>query len=121
MKTIPHREAKFYYLANRQAHLCPIAEKYGKVALVDNELHHRYTDTNAHRRKCPLFINSLLNLVAVNHGWHISHPGALGLTDYQAMRYEKFLERHLWWANFFNNPDLAFVHRWQKAVAHVEE
>ena len=93
------------YLYERQNGQCAIAMHKGHLADADNELHHLYTDTAHHRRKCPLLIHSILNLVLVNHAVHIANPGAMGVTDYRAVRREEFLRRHPRISKWVNRPE----------------
>lgn len=104
MKPIPNREEKVRYLYERQNGLCAIAMHKGKVIEANDELHHLYTDTAKHREKCPLLIHSVWNLVLVNHQIHIANPGALGVTDYRAVKREAFLRRHPRIARWVNFP-----------------
>jgi hypothetical protein len=61
-------------LCARNAYLCPIARAHGAMA-VPHEIHHaRAHNTKANRKRFPHFINSLFNLMAVNHDWHMMYP-----------------------------------------------
>ena len=86
-------KSKFLYLAIRQNWQCPIATKYG-YSRICTELHHKLHNTKVNRKKYPLFIHSLLNLVAVNHDMHMAHPSYAKISNLQAGKYEAFLKRH---------------------------
>lgn len=59
------------------------------------DLHHKFHNTKWRRKKCPLFIDSLLNLELVHHECHLQHGGLAGsIGDFQAVKWERFLERH---------------------------
>lgn len=94
-----HYEDKFDYLAERQKWVCPIwrehARKDGRFATdhLPTELHHRLHNTKPNRRRFPALIDSLLNLAAVNHAWHMKYPfwGRINLATADKM--ERALER----------------------------
>lgn len=90
------------YLLKRQYFLCPI----DGISLSGNnnsDLHHKCHNTKWRRKKFPLFLNSLLNLVAVDHLSHMQNPSAFKIHDIQAEKYEKFLERHPKISEWVNN------------------
>lgn len=98
-------EEKFKYLSQRCKGICPIGvEKYGTVDRV-TELHHLLHNTRIHRRKYPLFIDSMLNLMPVAHKNHMAWPSYGKIFDYQAKRYEDFLEKHPKIAKMVNEPE----------------
>ncbi len=94
---IPNYRAKFEYLYAKQNGRCAIATSYGRIAAItERELHHagrHNTDTD--RKLYPLLINSIWNLVAVNHLWHMKYPawGKQKGTAWAGSR-EAFLQRH---------------------------
>ena len=91
---IPEYQWKFNYLYGRQQGRCPIAESKGVCYAVPTSLHHRLHNTKTNRKLYPLFIDSIWNLMAVNHHWHLSYGsyGKIGILE--AERRERFLERH---------------------------
>jgi len=95
---------KMEYLTLRQKWLCPIAASKGVKGYGLTQLHHRLHDHKNYRAKYPLFIDSIMNIVAVNHSWHIANPSALHLGEYYAGRCERFLERHPRFAMWVNCP-----------------
>lgn len=107
--SIPRRDRKFVYLAERQDWTCPIwrdlQTRVGQNQWLEgrrvNALHHRLHNRKENRRRFPLFIHSMLNLVAVNNYWHLLEPrwGEIALAA--ADRIE------------------ATLHRWPKACAFV--
>jgi hypothetical protein len=85
--------AKFRYLIRRQNGNCAIAVAYDGAAAPDS-LHHRLHNTKVNRKKYPLLIDSLWNLVAVNMAWHMQHPSFGGMWPREALSREAFLGRH---------------------------
>ena len=88
-----HYYEKYYYLLRRQDGFCPIAKMEG-WADSPTELHHRLHNTKVNRRKYPLLIDSVWNLVAVAHWAHIKHPSWGKMTYLEAAKRQAFLERH---------------------------
>jgi len=81
--------------ALRRWPLCPIAADKGDTEAIPTELHHcRVHDLKWARRKFPLFINSLFNLVAVNHRWHMQNPSWGKWPEWRVAQIERGLERH---------------------------
>ncbi len=75
MGKISNYEKKFHTLVNRQGGCCAIAAANGEFA-TPTELHHaRCHDTKWSRMKWPLFIDSIVNLMAVSHEWHMKRGG----------------------------------------------
>ena len=104
MNKLPNRKEKINYLIDKFGYGCPMAKEKGLVASVSDP-HHRCHDTKWRVKKFPLFIHSILNIVMVNHGHHMSRPSWGKITDYQAERYERFLELHPKASIFVNNPE----------------
>ena len=94
---------KFYYLIDKQNHRCAIS---GELLQSSNgiDLHHLCHNTSWRRKKFPLFLNSLLNLRAVDHLQHLSNGSALKISDMKAEQYEDFLKRHPKISEWVNNP-----------------
>ena len=90
---IPHYEAKMIYLYQHQKAKCAIT---GLTLLqaCKCDLHHGMHNSKWARKKFPLFINSLFNLFLVHHDEHMKHPSACKVTEIEATRYERFLEKH---------------------------
>ena len=101
-------EAKWEYLTNKHSYRCPIQkEKQGKDLFIEmfvQDLHHLCHNTKWRREKYPLFLDSILNLRPVSHNYHLRFGSWGKITDYQAEKYEKFLERHPKIAEWVNNP-----------------
>jgi len=130
MVTIPHREEKWEILSSRRngpiahwshdcgprvpAHHCAIAYQRGKEIGVSMELHHRFHDTANHRARCPHLIHSMLNLMPVNHGWHMNNPSAFKIGDYEAARLERWLERHPVFCAYVNDPSKSLSEHFRK-------
>ena len=96
---------KFIYLADRQSWVCPIALEKNKLAEVTDLHHYRCHNTRPNRKKYPLLIDSLLNLVAVNNAYHLSNGSWGRASDLECERIEKFLERHPKIAKWVNDPE----------------
>lgn len=90
---IPNYQAKMSYLSAKYRGCCGIAQRFDKYAHI-TELHHRCHNTKANRRKYPLFINSVWNLMPVNHDWHMRHGSAGKIFDLEALNRERFLQQH---------------------------
>lgn len=107
MIAIPNRDRKLHYLVNRQRGLCccGCGQRLGGEPI---DLHHMCKDSKGNRKNYPLFLHSLLNLQAVRHSCHMScMRGKLGhISDYNAARYEAFLQRHPAMADFVNGKTL---------------
>jgi hypothetical protein len=81
----------------RQQGLCPIISakyrghyKYPRPT----ELHHRCHRVGWAVKRFPLFIDSVWNLMAVNHDAHMQWPSFGKISYEEAERREKFLQRH---------------------------
>jgi hypothetical protein len=95
---IHNYERKFGSLLIHQGGACPIARSQGVYA-VPSELHHaRMHDKGWARKKYPLFIDSIANLMAVNHDFHMNRGS-----------YGQWTETKVAWfeARMRNNPKLA--------------
>lgn len=119
-------QAKAEYLCQRQEWTCPIwrekhiricgAKDKGATAIVEvtkaekmraEDLHHyRVHDTVPNRRRFPFLVDSLLNLVAVNHAMHMEHDHWGRVSLREADRIEDFLRRHPRWAAWTNGEGL---------------
>ena len=88
-----NHDAKLNYLAHKQKLLCPIAQAHSGCALPE-ELHHRLHNTKVNRRLYPLFINSVWNLYAVNHNYHMMYGSFGNISVLEAGKREAFLQRH---------------------------
>ncbi len=95
-------QAKIVFLNIHQSGQCAISG----IELFDSkpDLHHLTHNTKWRRKKFPLFLNSILNLRIVDHIQHLQNGSALKISDMQAEKYEKFLERHPRMSEFVNNP-----------------
>ena len=96
-------EAKWEYLVVHYGSYCPIAEENNRIAIV-TDLHHLCHKTKWRIKKYPLFIHSMLNLRPVSNHWHLKYPSWGKITDFQAEKYERFLEKHKKISDFLNNP-----------------
>ena len=96
--------AKLIYLFDKQRGICPIAKAHYGHAL-PNELHHRIHNTKVNRRLYPLFINSIWNLMAVDHNYHMMYGSFGKISVLEATKREAFLERHPMIAAAINMED----------------
>ena len=95
-----HYETLFNYLANRQGWSCAIALNRAGWRTRPDCLHHaRKHNTKINRRRWPVFIDSVFNLVAVkNDPWHVQYRNWGCWTGHmQADRYERFLSETRHW------------------------
>ena len=99
---VDNYQQKFDYLCFRQDFLCAISN--GLLYPSNTDLHHLMHNNKWRRNKFPLFLNSVLNLRAVDHDEHLKHPSSLKIHDLQAEKYERFLERHPMISEWVNNP-----------------
>ena len=95
-------DEKVDYLEDYQKGKCAIAGK--QLTFASADLHHLCHNTKWRRNKFPLFLNSILNLRLVDHITHLNNGSALKISDLQAEKYEKFLERHPMISQWVNNP-----------------
>ena len=81
----------------RQKGACEIWKERGRrrgiACMHPEDLHHRVPNKKMNRRRFPLLIDSLLNLVAVNHAMHMEWPSWGRFSLLQADRMERALER----------------------------
>ncbi len=91
---IKNYDAKFAYLLCRQHGICLIAKAKDGWAEAPTSLHHRLSRSKWAKKKFPLFIDSVWNLMAVNHDWHMKWPGFGRISFIEANDREAFLERH---------------------------
>lgn len=91
---IANYEKKFAYLLRRQGGCCPIAATKKRWAVTPTELHHRLHNLKWARKKFPLFIDSVWNLMAVCHWAHMEWPSYGKISYLEAERREAFLQRH---------------------------
>ena len=85
--------AKQLYLIGKQKGVCPIAKAHGKGAFA-KELHHRLHKTKVNKRLYPIFIDSIWNLIAVDHDNHMMHGSFGKISVLEAEKREAFLRRH---------------------------
>lgn len=122
-KGIPHWKAKFDYLCRHQGGWCAISKSEATkkapggdfvrlfalrsgLYAEPTELHHAgIHNTEVNRKLYPLLIHSLMNLMAVNHHFHMKFDYYGRISYLEADRREAFLRRHPKIANCANNPD----------------
>ena len=91
---IPRYEEKADLLYNKFHGLCQIAMSQDKIAPCTELHHYRVHNTKYNRKKFPLLVNSILNLIPVNHAYHMQKPSFGIITDHQAGLIERYLERN---------------------------
>ena len=98
---------KFNYLAEHYKRKCPIAAAHGVIITLpvlfegqerrpDYDLHHyRIHNLKINRKRWPLLIDSLINLLPVSHGYHMAH-GSFGERwgPYRCDQAENYLIKH---------------------------
>jgi hypothetical protein len=98
---------KSSYLYNKQSGLCIGCNK----PLLNGEkidFQHRAHNSDWRREKFPLFIDSLLNLALMHNSCNTTkHRSAGKISDFNAEKYERFLERHPIISDFVNNVRIA--------------
>lgn len=105
---IPHYEEKFKYLIEKQIRdtgfeHCPIMWETNSIYIKPDSLHHtKAHDTKINRKRYPLLIDSLLNLTPVFNAIHITRGSWGKISEYNADKIERFLERHVKAARFVN-------------------
>jgi hypothetical protein len=89
------RHENIFKILKKKYKSCPIAAAHGKIADME-DLHHAMLHNTKVNRKCfPYFIHSALNILPVNHAWHLSNPSFGRLKGYiNAEKYEDYLRRH---------------------------
>ncbi len=91
---IANYDLKFAYLLRRQNGICPIAKAKDGWAEAPTSLHHRCHQAKWAKKKFPLFIDSVWNLMAVNFHWHTQWPSFARISHMEAQKREAFLQRH---------------------------
>ena len=107
MTGISYYKEKTQYLYIHQGGKCAITGKpLGNPAVSKWDLHHKLESSKVNKYRFPRLINSLWNLVLVDHNAHMSSPHP-GMTVYQAEGREAFLECHpkiSWFLNYLYEP-----------------
>lgn len=102
-------QIKYLYLIDRQRKkygmvFCPIFYKLKGRYKTPDALHHfKIHNTDINKKRYPLLIDSLLNLVPVFNSYHIQNNSWGKISEYQADKIERFLERHPKASQFVNN------------------
>lgn len=105
-------ESKIKYLLQHQNRtspfrildICPACDK--PMTLSSITFQHRAHNAGWRRIKFPLFIDSIFNGAAIHRHCNIYSFRHYGhINDYQAEKWERFLERHSKIAAWGNNPD----------------
>lgn len=107
---------KYRYLYAMQGGVCPISKKplpvlaenigAGMQGVETADLHHRNPDKKWRRKARPLFHNSVLNLVLLDHLAHLSNGRYAQITDHNADEIERVLERSQTVSSFVNKPKI---------------
>ena len=102
-KKTKNYEAKMRYIQTRQHGLCAIGKSRSESFPI-TELHHMMHNIKMNRRRYPLYIDSVWNLIGVSHDRHMMDPywGRINLLE--ADRREAFLRRHPKIAKWMDDP-----------------
>ena len=99
-RMIPNYHSKLDYLYHRQRRCCAIAladqggeRNFAALECLPTDLHHRLKNTKPNRRRFPLFVHSLLNLVAVCRKHHMEQPHFARVSLREAEHREATLKR----------------------------
>jgi hypothetical protein len=92
-KKIAKYNELFFYISVLWGCMCPIAESHGDWASPES-LHHRLHNRKINRKRFPLFIDSVFNLVAVNDNFHMKYPGWGKFTVFEADKMELYIVEH---------------------------
>ncbi len=99
-------ESKMEWLGKKYNWNCPIAKKYDMIAY-PTELHHSHIhNIKWARKKYPLYIDSIWNLLPVHNAWHLSHGSFGKWPERMVIRCEDFLQRHKKISEWVNNPEI---------------
>lgn len=83
---------------------CPIYyQKKGHYKTPDALHHTKVHNTKINQKRYPQLINSLLNLTPVFNSYHILNASWGKISEYNADKIERFLERHPKASQFVNN------------------
>lgn len=105
---IPLYEAKWLYLIDRQKRktgmiYCPIFYEEKKLYQPPDAIHHTLVhDTQINEMRYPRLLNSLLNLTPVFNAMHMWRGSWGKISEFQADKIERFLERHPQASEFVN-------------------
>lgn len=107
---ILHYEEKIKYLVEKQKRdeglefeYCPITYKVKSLYKTPDSLHHtKVHNTKPNKKRYPLLIDSLLNLTPVFNAVHITRGSWGKISEFNADKIERFLERHVKAARFVN-------------------
>ncbi len=104
-------KTKTIYLLNHQGRSedlvafneCPACNK--GMLYDDISIQHCTANHDWRRKKYPLFIDSILNLKLIHRSCNTTSHRSFGrISDYNAERYEEFLQRHPLICQWVNNP-----------------
>ena len=105
-KQIPDYERKMDYLKRLYDGNCAIATHHGRTAPIE-DLHHALVHNTApNRRRFPLLIHSIINLLPVNHRLHLANPSWGRISEHQADILEQMLEQHPTIARYVNTLEI---------------
>ena len=89
-KKIDNYRELFFYISVLWNCMCPIALEKGQWANTES-LHHRLHNTKINRKRFPLFIDSVFNLVPVNNKYHMENPNWGKFKVYEAEKIENYI------------------------------
>lgn len=90
-----HRRKLMAAVAARQGGRCAICMAKGWDDAPITELHHaRIHDTRPARKRYPLFVDSIFNVLGVSHGAHMAFPSFGKWPERRVALIERGLQRH---------------------------
>ncbi len=93
---------------------CAIAQAKGKWAIPTERHHARIHNSKWARARFPLFIDSVFNLLLVEHGWHMSNDSFGKWSERKVAWYEQRMRKNPAMAAWANGRDLDWA---QRAIA----
>jgi len=92
------------FLFQRYGDLCRLS-KFKYHTRPANSLHHRLSQTEINKRKFPVFIHSIYNMIPLNIDSHEMWP-VPRFTEQKAIYFERILRKRPMWAIWANDPRL---------------
>jgi len=92
-KRIHNYKELFFYVSVVWGCMCPIAASHNKWASPES-LHHRLPNSKINRKRFPLFIDSVFNVVPVDDNFHMKYPGWGQYKVFEADKIERYIIEH---------------------------
>ncbi len=97
-------EIKLNFMLRKQNKTCPGT---GKKFKEKPDIQHRCHKSKWRKLKFPDFIDSVLNLILLDHTFHLSNASYMKIQDLKAEKYQNFLTRYKKVNIFVNYPTQA--------------